>query len=127
VQLVRQVLDESAARTDADQASVLQLEIVMMSSMMAAASHRPGLGLFVVVVHVPGFEGFQAGPQTDLVIPARVLRMDPPGQVQKPRQRLQLRANFRKEQFELRIAVGLETALSACSDNWPFNVLLRRK
>ena len=105
MQLVRYVLDEGTTRTDADQASILQLEIGDDVFHNGAASYGPGFGLLVVVVHVPGNQGFEAGPQADLVVPARVLWMDPPRQVQKPRQRLQLRADFRKEQLELRVAV----------------------
>jgi hypothetical protein len=96
MQIVSFVRDMGAARADTDETSVLQLEVGNDVFHDGATSNRPRLSLLVVGVHVPFFESFKARPQADLVVPGGISGMDPPSEVQKTWQRLQLIAHLAK-------------------------------
>ena len=80
MQVERLVLDLRSGRTHADQAGALELEIRNDVLHDRAGSDRPFLGMLVVGVHVPVVKGFVAGPETDLVMPCRILGTGPPGE-----------------------------------------------
>src|SRR5208283_3471011 len=62
----------------------LNSKFVMMSSTIGRIG-PPILGMLVVGVHVPVVKGLVAGPETDLVMPCRILGMGPPGEVEEVR------------------------------------------
>ena len=50
---------------------------------------------------MPIFERFEAGPEADLIVPCRVVRVRPPGEMQETWQRLQVMPHAREDQLEL--------------------------
>ena len=104
IELERFVLDMIAGRADAKQARVLELE-VGNDVLHDGAVRRPCLDVLVIDRHVPVLERLFAGPETHFVEPGRVVRMDPPCQMQEARQRLQMAPDIREKRLELLIAI----------------------
>src|SRR5262249_29242409 len=78
VQIERLVLNVRASRADADQPGSLELKVRNDFLHDRAGAHRPFLGMLVVNIHVPVVQSLVTRPETDLVVPGRVLRMCPP-------------------------------------------------
>ena len=79
VQIERLVLNVRTSWANADQPGSLELEVRNDVLHDRAGAHRPFLGMLVVSIHVPVVQSLVAGPEADLVVPSRVLRMRPPG------------------------------------------------
>src|SRR6516164_1673521 len=103
----RFVLDMTAAGAHAKQARGLELE-VGNDVLHDGTLRRPCLGVLVIGRHVPILERLLAGPETHFVEPSRIVRMDPPCQMQEARQRFQMTPHIREQHLELLVATALE-------------------
>lgn len=65
----------------------------------------PRLAVLVVGVLVPVVQGPAAGPETALVVPAPVVRVLPPGEVQEAGQRHEMTTRVGKEDFEFLVGI----------------------
>src|SRR6516165_40819 len=105
VQVECLVLHVTATGADAKQARALELE-VGDNILHNGALRRPRLSVLVIDRHVPVLERLLAGPEAHFVEPGRIVRMDPPCQMQEARQRLQMAPHIREQHLELLVAVG---------------------
>src|SRR6516164_7785516 len=105
VQVECLVLDVTATGADAKQARALELE-VRDNILHDGTLRRPCLGVLVIDRHVPVLKRLLAGPETHFVEPSRIVRMDPPCQVQEARQRFQMTPHIREQHLELLVAIG---------------------
>lgn len=71
---------------------------------------RPRLAVLVVGVLVPVVQGPAAGPETTLVVPAPVIRMLPPSEVQETGQRHEMTTRVGKEDFEFFVCIWAREA-----------------
>ena len=101
VQIVRLILCMPTARTHTNQPRALEFEIHDYVFYNRTGPDGPLFGVFVVGIHVPIFERFEAGPEADLIVPCRVVRVRPPGEMQETGQRLQVMPHPREDQLEL--------------------------
>src|ERR1700731_4820887 len=62
--------------------------------------------MLVIGVHVPVLERLLAGPEADLVVPAGILSMDPPCEMQETGQTLQMLAHIGEDVFEFFVAAA---------------------
>lgn len=65
----------------------------------------PRLAVLVVGVLVPVVQGPTAGPETALVVPAPVVRVLPPGEVQEAGQRHEVATRVGEEDFEFLVGI----------------------
>ena len=100
VQIERLVLDVRASRANADQPGSLELEIRNDVLHDCAGAHRPFLGMLVIGIHVPIIQSLVARPEADLVVPSRVLRVCPPGEMEKTWQSLQMMPYIAEDDLE---------------------------
>jgi hypothetical protein len=101
MEIVGLILRMTAARANSDQPRALEFEIRDYVFYDRAGAHSPLFGVLVVGIHVPIFERFDTGPEADLIVPCRVVRVRPPGEMQKTRQGLELMPYTSEHQFEL--------------------------
>jgi len=124
VQIVGLVLRVSATRADSDEPRALQLEIHDYVLHDRAGADSPLLSVLVVGIHVPIFERFEAGPETNLIVPRRVVRVRPPGEMQETGQGLEVMSHAREDELELLVIAGSPEsnalhALIDCHDHSP--------
>src|ERR1700747_3049011 len=105
VQVECLVLNVTATGADAKQARALELE-VGDNILHNGALRRPRLSVLVIGRHAPVLERLLAGPEAHFVEPGRIVRMDPPCQMQEARQRLQMAPHIREQHLELLVTVG---------------------
>src|SRR5579883_2867123 len=110
MQIVAFVLDVGAGRTHADQYRILELEIGDDVFHDAAGADRPLFGMLVVGVEMPVFERIEAGPEAHLVVPGRILWMDPPCQVKEAWQRHEMVSHVGKDDLEFLVVVEAREA-----------------
>ena len=124
VQIVRLILCVPAAGAHSDEPCALEFEVYDYVFYDRTSADGPLFGVFVVGVHVPIFERFEAGPEADLIVPCRVVRVRPPGEMQETGQRLQVMPYTRKDQLELLVVARRPEpnplhALIDCHDRSP--------
>jgi hypothetical protein len=84
VQIVRLILCMPTARTYSDEPRALEFKVYDYVFYDRASANGPLFGVLVVGVHVPIFERFEAGPEADLIVPCRVVRVRPQVRCKKP-------------------------------------------
>jgi hypothetical protein len=89
----RRIGDLGASRAHANEPRILVFEVDDDVFHDRASADSPLLCVLVVRVHMPVFQGFEAGPETDFVVPARIVGMHPPCQMQKAGKFLQVVAH----------------------------------
>lgn len=98
------ILRMVADRADSQEPSSDELK-VCNDILHDCAVGSPRLAVLVVRVLVPVVQGSSARPEAALVVPAPVVRVLPPGEVQEPGQRHEVAACVGEEDFELFVSV----------------------
>lgn len=62
--------------------------------------------MLVICILVPIIEGATAGPEAAFVVPAPIVRMLPPCQMQEPRKGHEMTTSVGKQDFELLVSIG---------------------
>ena len=124
VQIVRLILCMPTARTYSDKPRALEFKVYDYIFYNRASANGPLFGVLVVGVHVPIFERFEAGPEADLIVPCRVVRVRPPGEMQETGQRLEVMSHTSEDQLELFVVARSPEpnslhALIDCHDHSP--------
>jgi hypothetical protein len=110
------------ARAHSDEPRALEFEVYDYVFYDRASADGPLFGVFVICIHVPIFEGFEAGPEADFIVPRRIVRVCPPGEMQETGQRLQMMPYTREDQLEPTSPQGGRTKTAPVHDNCQKNV-----
>jgi hypothetical protein len=99
------IADVSTSRTYPNEASIFVFKVDDDVFHNGAGADGRLLRVFVVGVHVPVFEGLEARPKADLIVPMRIIRMDPPCQMEKSRKLLKVMTNVRENDLKFSVVI----------------------